>query len=1159
MGETTMKKFIILVGLAVALFLSVLSGYAAEQKKSANAGIRKLTADGPFSTLVNINNISMWVSYDGASARNPSTGNSGVTFPRGTSTSIYSDGFVWGGNVSDGGSQVLRVNGGTYQQGNVGGRIISKGVAEDAGGSTVRIYRVRRDYETASLNQDAAELLGVPLKNVSDGDIAAVRAQYKLDWLQWPASKGAPYYDRNHNGIYDPDPSGKYDPTKDEPGVADADQVVWFVINDLNGAQSVSFEGSDPIGMEVQVTLWGYARTDQLGNVIFKKYKFVYKGTTDGNPTGTISNMYIGQWADPDLGDYSDDYEACDTLRVSDVGTVSSLGYVYNSTTVDRNYRTYNLAPPAMGYDFFAGPIAPGVAGEDLNKNGVDDANDFAVFDLKLKGPGYINLPMTSWIYFAAGGTYSDPPFDYVGAGQWYNLLRGLTPVDGSPFQYDAGEPPTKYWLSGDPVAGTGYLDGNIDAPGDRRMVMASGPFQMKYDYTVSPARTDTQEVVVALLGGSGSDVKSSISVLRFNDVSAQYAYDNLFELPKAPPAPKLQIGELDNQIVLNWGYDDAAVLATESDDSKGYKFEGYNVYQLPSATATINQGIRLATYDLVNEYTTIKDRVFDQASGQVLERPVQLGKNSGLSRYLVLSQDILHSKPLVNGQPYYFAVTSYNYNPSPVVPVHSIENPLLILTAIPQSPKPGVRYSQGVGDTLAPIAHAGKSEGRVVPIVLDPTKLSGDTYRVTFATDTVTGGPVWNVDNLRTSTRVLANQTNQTGDELYPILDGFQLKVMGPDPGMKAWEITAGVRRFSPVGGFAGLGLEGFGSAADPTLYDVNSGTIGMAGHLAFGGIGTTLDVADYSNVVLKLAAVDPTNLWDPLATPSDTNFSRAYRYLRRAAAAPGDPSVAPWIINPVSGYPYQDFNYAMPFSAWNTETNPPTRLAVGVFENNISAADVAVEGVFVDGRYWPGTAASNDNSVVREFAFIFNAPYSTTPDPALMVNMLGNASTPLMWVMVCNRRNTSAWTGSDEFSIIANHVNTAVDTFSFVSPAPSTSSATAKSDVTKINAFPNPYYGFNRAETSRFSRFVTFNHLPPGDWRIRIFNLAGTMVRKIGPSSANQSSTSQFATWDLNNENGLPVASGIYIAHIIMPNLGETKILKLIIIQEQQILDYY
>ena len=174
-------------------------------------------------------------------------------------------------------------------------------------------------------------------------------------------------------------------------------------------------------------------------------------------------------------------------------------------------------------------------------------------------------------------------------------------------------------------------------------------------------------------------------------------------------------------------------------------------------------------------------------------------------------------------------------------------------------------------------------------------------------------------------------------------------------------------------------------------------------------------------------------------------------------------------------------------------------------------------------------------------------------------MVNMLGNASTPLMWVMVCNRRNTSAWTGSDEFSIIANHVNTAVDTFSFVSPAPSTSSATAKSDVTKINAFPNPYYGFNRAETSRFSRFVTFNHLPPGDWRIRIFNLAGTMVRKIGPSSANQSSTSQFATWDLNNENGLPVASGIYIAHIIMPNLGETKILKLIIIQEQQILDYY
>jgi hypothetical protein len=51
-----------------------------------------------------------------------------------------------------------------------------------------------------------------------------------------------------------------------------------------------------------------------------------------------------------------------------------------------------------------------------------------------------------------------------------------------------------------------------------------------------------------------------------------------------------------------------------------------------------------------------------------------------------------------------------------------------------------------------------------------------------------------------------------------------------------------------------------------------------------------------------------------------------------------------------------------------------------------------------------------------------------------------------------------------------------------------------------------------------------------------------------------------SQFERWDLANEAGLPVGSGLYIAHIQMPELGGAiRILKLAIIQEQQILDRF
>src|ERR1041384_6907517 len=580
-----MKNLSLFLGAAALLVTGIGPVHPAERHKGGARPVQSLTGTGPYSTLVNINNLSMWIEYDGSSARNPSTGNSGVTFPRGTSTPIFADGLIWGGQVHDGGAQLLRVNGQTYQPGTVGGRIISKGVAESAGDQSVRIYRIRRDWQTADLRSDAAELLSKALSSVTQGDIDAVRDQYRKDWVEWPADKGAPYYDRDGIPGYNPDPNGVYDPTKDEPGIADGDQVVWFVMNDLNAAQSQSFLGSDPIGLEVQSTLWGYARTDPLGNVIFKKFRFIYKGTAAGTANSRIDSMFIGQGADPGLGDCSDDFEGCDTNL--------SLGYVYNSGGTDASYKVFGLPPPAVGYDFFAGPI-------------VASPGDSAVFDLKRRY-GYRNLPMTSWIYFAAGGTYSDPPFSYVGAGQWYNLLRGLTPITGAPFVYPGGSE-TKFWLSGDPQNGTGYLDGVIDNPGDRRQMLSTGPFTM--------ALGDTQEVVVALVAGLGGSNISSIGVLKANDKAAQSAYDNLFNLPKPPPNPKLRIAALNQKVVLDWGYDLQAVAATENFNRLGVRFEGYNIYQLPTASADFSKAVRLATVDPPNGVRTIVDTVFDTNLG---------------------------------------------------------------------------------------------------------------------------------------------------------------------------------------------------------------------------------------------------------------------------------------------------------------------------------------------------------------------------------------------------------------------------------------------------------------------------------------------------------------------------------------------------------------
>jgi len=635
---------------------------------------------------------------------------------------------------------------------------------------------------------------------------------------------------------------------------------------------------------------------------------------------------------------------------------------------------------------------------------------------------------------------------------------------------------------------------------------------------------------------------------MKFNDRFVQNTYDALFQVPKPPTAPNVVASELSGKVILDWGTDIDAVTSTEEKINQpgDFKFEGYNIYQLSSGSSTLESAKRIVTFDLDTDPTTVLDETFDIESGQILTLPVQFGTNSGVHRSFTFTRDYVRDiDKLANGQEYYLAVTAYSVSQIPGYLPAALESQVRILTVRPKIPY-GTVYQTGAGDTVAVTHLSGVSDGFVRPIVVDPARSTGDTYQVRF--DTL---GTWYLANITKNTVVLADQTNQSGDTNYKSVEGgVYLEVVGPRPGMKEWSIV-GTRRFSPVGGFSGLGLEGFSNAGDPTAYDVDNGTIGMAGHFAFGGIGTSLTSPDqYKTTFLKLAAVDPTALWDPSVAQADTNFSMAYRYCRAAANPPADPSFAPWITNPVSGYPYQGIDYGVPFSAWDMSTNPPTRLAVGHFENNV------VDGR-VDGRYWPYHASDPvDNITAREFCFIFSKPYSTTPDSSLMVNISNNATTPLMWVMVCSRRNATAWVSGDEFHITAAGVNLPADTFQYVLPAPQKTTANEKASIDKIKVFPNPYYAFNPAETNRFVRFVTINNLPP-KVKIRIFNLAGQLVRTI-----DKDNTDQFQRWDLNNQDNFPVASGIYIAHLECTLAsGEivSKVLKIAVILEQEVPNTY
>lgn len=101
------------------------------------------------------------------------------------------------------------------------------------------------------------------------------------------------------------------------------------------------------------------------------------------------------------------------------------------------------------------------------------------------------------------------------------------------------------------------------------------------------------------------------------------------------------------------------------------------------------------------------------------------------------------------------------------------------------------------------------------------------------------------------------------------------------------------------------------------------------------------------------------------------------------------------------------------------------------------------------------------------------------------------------------------------------------------------------AGEDLDKINVFPNPFYGTTRNELYNFDRFINFTNLPSRAI-FRIFNLAGQLVAKF-----EKDSPERIIKWDLKNDNGVNLASGIYIAYIELPDFATVKILKFAIIQ--------
>ena len=934
-----------------------------------------------------------------------------------------------------------------------------------------------------------------------------IRPEGVGDWDSWPFHQGAP-------SLKAADGSDSLDATGNKIPKLIGDITAYCVINDY--AEHAEF-ATPKLGAEIGMTLWAFNRADAIGDMIFIKWTLVNKSSE------TWDETYFAIWSDPDVGDGWDDFVGCDT--------VLGLGYCYNATDNDQNY---GVAPPAVGIDFFQGPIIDSPGDE------VSLPDGSVIADKKM-------LKMTSFIYYNNDDSNQGNP--QTGGDVW-NYLRGLW-RDGNPITFggtgtDPNGTPAPFMFSGNPEDGDGWLDSDES---DRRFMMTTGAYSNEPwtdsdgDGIAEFGEPGVQEIVAGAMVGRGSNNLNSVTFLKAIDEIAQLAYDIDFALPPSPKQPVINKSENDGVAVLSW--DDRSEYLDE-DKTEAYEVEDIVANGLLGQMIVVDGEYKEVTDGTYN-FTGYTVYQYSDSSGSDPVVYAELGVSEIVdatpysdSRMIRLERN-LNPKVgnvgdgLVNGQNYFFGVAANSYCKFAVPKVFS--SAATYITITPQI-KPGERYSCVFGDTIdvnysAVDPNLTSTDGEVIAIVVSPEKVTGDDYKVVFKSSEA-GDPLWDLINTTKNTTVLENQTNQNGDDAYTIKDGLLVKVKGPDAGINTkypgpygddpdyngYETTGGNRWVSwptnwgleTMGGALGNGASFFGSDLEATDY--------VTTELRFAGVDTWPQADSSAEALAAVAKIDYPDRW-----------SKAVVYRRDL------------------GYGVQAELGDVPFTAWDMEATPPRQLKLAYVEDANDGSGNLLWDMGWDGSGFPERGG-------REYMFILNDTYDEQYTEYLNGNLDGTFNNS-MYAAGWGARGSHPYLESAfEIKIIASHVNSTNDIFTFSAPDAKTSDkADLKADIKKINVVPNPYYGYHRNESNIFARWVQFNNLPANQKvTIKIFDLAGNRIRTLKkPEDA-----TTILEYDLKNEYDLPIASGIYVYHVEVKGVGN-KVGKMAVFAPNERLDTY
>ena len=463
------------------------------------------------------------------------------------------------------------------------------------------------------------------------------------------------------------------------------DQTLFWIFNDKGNIHTET--EAEPLGLEIHAQAFGFTADNEVNDMTFYNYKVINRSTLPLNDT------YFGQWVDPDLGYYLDDYVGCDVNL--------GLGICYNGDAEDEGADGYGFNPPAIGVDFFQGPIADPNDGLDNDRDGLIDEG----FDgLDNNNNGLIDDPQEREQIIMSKFVYYNNDFTTMGNPESgtdiYNYLRGIW-KDNVPMTYGGdghggGSGSTtdecNFMFPGTSdasFAGTEWTEvtaGNV--PADRRFLQSAGAF------TLQPGAVNVITTGVVWARAKSGGQTASVQLLKIYDREAQALFDNNFDILNGPDAPDVTVRELDKELIFTLSNGATSNNIDESYSEKdpyitkpenlanypNYEFQGYLVYQLENATVSVtdlddpDKARLIFRSDVNDDVTGIVNQYLDpilavytpiEEVPSILSSGVIGSVDEGVQFSFQITDDrfALGNTRLVNHKTYYFMSLSYGYN----------------------------------------------------------------------------------------------------------------------------------------------------------------------------------------------------------------------------------------------------------------------------------------------------------------------------------------------------------------------------------------------------------------------------------------------------------------------------------------------------------------